>query len=74
MTGPVTTGECVPAPNPMTSAQIFGPDFWDAQVQFFSDSNCQDEITDVTQVGDDEASLCFDLGTQANSAKYISSL
>ncbi|OBT88466.1 hypothetical protein VE02_03305 [Pseudogymnoascus sp. 03VT05] len=74
MTGPVTTGVCVAAPEAMTSAQIFGPNFWDAQVKFYSDSGCQDEISAVTEVGDNEASLCFDLGTKAKSVKYVSSL
>ncbi|OBT96304.1 hypothetical protein VE01_05814 [Pseudogymnoascus verrucosus] len=74
MTGPVTTGVCVAAPEAMTSAQIFGSNFWDAQVKFYSDSSCQDEISAVTEVGDNEASLCFDLGTKAKSVKYVSSL
>ncbi|KFY00984.1 hypothetical protein O988_02993 [Pseudogymnoascus sp. VKM F-3808] len=74
MTGPVTTGECVAAPSAMTSAQIFGPNFESAEVKFYSDSDCQDEISAVTEVGDNEASLCFDLGTKANSVKYVSSL
>lgn len=74
MTGPVTTGVCIAAPSAMTSAQIFGPNFQDAQVKFYSDSACKDEISAVTEVGDNEASLCFDLGTKANSVKYISSL
>lgn len=74
MTGHVTTGACVAAPEAMTSAQIFGPGFWDAQVKFYSDSGCQYEISAVTEVGDNEASLCFDLGVKAKSVKYISSL
>ncbi|KAH8809434.1 hypothetical protein F5884DRAFT_404677 [Xylogone sp. PMI_703] len=74
MTGPVTTGVCIPAPTAMTSAQIFGPNFWEAQVKFYTDNNCSDEIKTVSVVGDSEASLCFDLGSQAKSVKYISSL
>lgn len=58
----------------MTSAQIFGPNFEKAEVWFFKDSHCRDVITDATEVGDNEASLCLELRFQANSFKYISSI
>ncbi|KFY35976.1 hypothetical protein V494_05429 [Pseudogymnoascus sp. VKM F-4513 (FW-928)] len=72
MTGPVTTGVCVAAPSAMISAQIFGPGFDNAEVRFFSDEGCGEEIGDVRRVGDEEASLCFDLGTEARSVIYVS--